>query len=114
MLATQVDAASTVRGKLIRENSSRSSAAPGLLVRLVSAKGVARTTYSASDGMFYFYNIPAGPHTLLVHDSDKQVQTYQIKVEDRPFTDIAPIRVPRADQSSMRCSARCRNAWTLM
>ncbi len=94
LLAADVNAASTVRGKLIREGNGRTYAVPGILVRLVSPKGVARTTYSASDGMFYFYNIAAGPHTLELHTADKKVQSYKVRVEERPYTDIAPIRVP--------------------
>ena len=92
LLAVQVHGASTVRGKLVRAREA--TAAPGLLVRLVNLNGVARTTYSASDGMFYFYNIAAGRHTLHVQVSAKQTLTYEIQVEDRAYTDIAPIRVP--------------------
>jgi hypothetical protein len=89
-------AASTVRGKLFRQNSAgQSYGAAGIPVRLVDqGRGPSARSYSGSDGMFYIYNVPPGNYTLEVFTNDKQPLRYSIRVLDKPYTDIAPIRVP--------------------
>jgi hypothetical protein len=44
--------------------------------------------------MFYIYNVPPDDYTLEVSTNDKQPLRYSIRVLDKPYTDIAPIRVP--------------------
>jgi hypothetical protein len=93
LLTADVLAVSTVRGKLYRQANGRSYGASGVGVRLVDPQGTARTASSASDGLFYFYNVPAGSYTLEVYIGP-QPQSYWIQVEERAYTDIAPIEVP--------------------
>jgi hypothetical protein len=92
LLTIEVYAAGTVRGKLYRDAGGRAHPAAGVSVRLRDAHSSMRTTSSSSDGFFYFYNVPAGPYTLDV--LGPAPQSYSIRVEDRDYTDIAPIQVP--------------------
>jgi hypothetical protein len=67
-------AASTVRGKLYRQNSGgQSYGASGIPVRLVhKTRGPSARSYSGSDGMFYINNVPPGDYTLEVFTSEKE------------------------------------------
>ena len=94
LIAGVAAAASTVRGKLYREGSGGSYAASGIMLRLLDAKGGVRTTYSASDGMFYFYNVAPGAYTLEIRATDGDLRTYNVHVATEPYTDLAPIPVP--------------------
>ena len=85
-------ATSTVRGRLYREAGGRPYPAAGVNVRLRDARGDARTTSSSSDGFFYFYNVPSGSYALDVMSAG--TQSYSIRVDQREYTDIAPIQVP--------------------
>jgi len=92
LLTMEVFAAGTVRGKLYRDANGRTHPAAGVSVRLRDAQGSTRTASSSSDGFFYFYNIPSGAYTLDVLGPGPQ--SYSIRVEERDYTDIAPIQVP--------------------
>ena len=92
LLTIELLAASTVRGRLYREAGGRPYPAAGVNVRLRGAEGAARTASSSSDGFFYFYNVASGSYTLDVMGTGRQ--SYSIRVEQREYTDIAPIQVP--------------------
>jgi hypothetical protein len=93
LLTVDLYAASTVRGKLYRAASGRSYGAQGIGVRLLGATGSTRTASTASDGFFYFYNVPTGAYTLEVLVGGR-AQVYSIRVAEQAYTDIAPIQVP--------------------
>jgi hypothetical protein len=88
-----VNAASTVRGKVYRQADGRSYAVPGVQVALQPSQGVPKRAYSAADGMFYFYNVAPGTYTLEVIVSKEDVRHFTIRVDEQPYTDIAPIRL---------------------
>ena len=92
LFTIEVLAASTVRGRLVREANGRTYPAAGVSVRLRDAQGAMRTSSSSSDGFFYFYNVSTGAYTLDVLGAG--TQSYSIRVEQREYTDIAPIQVP--------------------
>jgi hypothetical protein len=92
LVTVEVYAASTVRGRLYREANGRSYPAAGVSVRLLDSQGTARAATSSSDGFFYFYNITTGSYTLEV--LGQGTQSYSIRVDERDYTDIAPIQVP--------------------
>jgi len=92
LLTIDLLAASTVRGRLYRESGGRAYPAEGVNVRLRAAQGSARTASSSSDGFFYFYNVASGSYTLDVIGAGRQ--SYSIRVDQRDYTDIAPIQVP--------------------
>ena len=92
LLTLDVYAASTVRGKLYREANGRTYPASGVSVRLRDAQGSTRTASSSSDGFFYFYNVSTGSYTLEVLGPG--TRSYSIQVDQRAYTDIAPIQVP--------------------
>jgi ER membrane protein complex subunit 7, beta-sandwich domain len=87
-------AASTVRGQLFRMVSGKRVGANGIAVRLNHAqRGPSSSVYTNNEGMYFLYNIPPGQYTLEVTITQKNVQKYRITVEDKPYTDIAPIEV---------------------
>ena len=92
LLTVDLLAASTVRGRLYREANGRTYPAQGVNVRLRDGNGSVRSASSSSDGFFYFYNVASGFYTLEVRGSG--AQSYSIRVEERNYTDIAPIQVP--------------------
>lgn len=93
VLTLDLYAASTIRGKLYRQTNGRTYPASGVGVRLLDSRGSARTASSATDGFFYFYNVSSGSYTLEVRVGP-YVQSYSIRVDERDYTDIAPIQVP--------------------
>lgn len=93
LLTVDLYAASTVRGKLYRQTNGRTYSASGVGVRLQDSRGATRTASSASNGFFYFYNVPTGSYTLEVLIGPPP-QSYAVRVDSRPYTDIAPIEVP--------------------
>ena len=92
LLTIELFAASTVRGRLYREAGGRPYPAAGVSVRLRDAHGSTRTASSSSDGFFYFYNVASGSYMLDVMGA--ATQSYSIRVDQREYTDIAPIQVP--------------------
>ena len=92
LLSADVLAASTVRGRLYREANGRTYPAQGVNVRLRDASGSTRSASSSSDGFFYFYNVTSGAYSLEVVGAG--TQSYSIRVDEREYTDIAPIQVP--------------------
>jgi hypothetical protein len=92
LLSVDVLAASTVRGRLFREANGRTYPAQGVNVRLRDANGSIRSASSSSDGFFYFYNVASGSYSLEVLGAG--TRSFSIRVEERDYTDIAPIRVP--------------------
>jgi hypothetical protein len=92
LLLTDLLAASTVRGRLYRETNGRTYPAQGVTVRLRDGQGSVLSASSSSDGFFYFYNVASGFYTLEVRGSG--AQSYSIRVDERNYTDIAPIQVP--------------------
>jgi len=92
LLSVDVLAASTVRGRLYRQTNGRTYPAQGVNVRLQDTQGSTRTASSSSDGFFYFYNVSSGSYTLEV--LGQGTQSFSIRVDERDYTDIAPIQVP--------------------
>ncbi len=92
LLSVDLLAASTVRGRLYREANGRTYPAQGVSVQLRDANGSTRSASSSSDGFFYFYNVASGAYSLEVLGSG--TRSYSIRVEERDYTDIAPIQVP--------------------
>lgn len=93
-----------VRGMLFRPGQPTSQRpdgrypAGGIQLTLFNQRmGRSSPAYSGSDGMYYFYNVPAGDYTLEVWLAVQQATPYGIRVlpstPQRPFTDIAPIAV---------------------
>jgi len=76
-----------------RHATERPYPSSGVGVRLLDAQGSARTTPSTSDGFFYFYSVSAGSYTLEVRVGG-DAQRFVIEVNEREYTDIAPIAVP--------------------
>ena len=93
VLGAAVHAASTVRGKLLREVEGRGYPVAGIMLHLIRPKGAPLTTYSGSEGLFYFYNVTPGEYTLEVVVSSTDVRKFGIHVEGQPYTDIAPITI---------------------
>jgi hypothetical protein len=89
-----IAAASTVRGQLYRMVNGKRVGANGLPVRLNhSQRGPSSYVYTNNEGMYFLYNIPPGQYTLEVMVAQKDVRRYQITVENKEYTDIAPIEV---------------------
>ena len=96
VLTTAVGAA-TVRGRLDRvySNGARHPAT-GVAVSLYSRNlGRSRPTFAGRDGIYYFYNVPAGPYYLEVWTSrDPRVRPTLYPVTAiEPYSDIPPIVV---------------------
>jgi hypothetical protein len=86
--------ASTVRGQVYRLIKDKQVPANGIAVRLNHAKkGPSSYSYSNSEGMYYLYNIPADQYTLEVTAGPKNILKFAIKVQDKQYTDIAPIKI---------------------
>lgn len=83
--------AQTVRGRIDRRAPWGVSPVIGVVV--VLDQGVARAI-SGPDGMYYFFNVPPGPHMLQILNPMGQIGfTYSIAVFAEP-SDVAPILVP--------------------
>lgn len=96
-LAQTLFAASTVRGRLLRQGPGGQYPAAGVQVTVYavgSRLGRSAPAYSGSDGMYYLYNIPGGAYQLDIWMSQRQHLTYNISVRNDGFTDIAPIVIP--------------------
>ena len=92
-----VSAASTVRGRIVRKGASGQYPAVGVTVSVNSnnAKvGRSAFVYTGSDGMYYLSNVPAGDYQLEIWVTRQKPMTYNIRVRDQAFTDIAPIVIP--------------------
>jgi hypothetical protein len=86
----------TVRGRLERrDGQGRLYPATYVSVTLNSAKtGRSSQAYTGADGMYYLYNVPAGDYQLEVWATPgKPPLTFNIRVLDRPYTDILPILI---------------------
>jgi len=85
-------AASTVRGQIYRMVNGKRVGANGIAVRLNHPqRGPSSLVYTNNDGMYFLYNIPPGQYTLEVTITQKNVKKFQITVENKAYTDIAPI-----------------------
>ena len=92
-VAQAIAAAGTVRGQLYRMVNGKRVGANGIAVRLNNPKqGPSSSVYTNTEGMYFLYNIPPGQYTLEVTIA-KNVKKYQITVENKPYTDIAPIEI---------------------
>jgi len=92
-MAHAIAAASTVRGQLYRMVNGKRVGANGIAVRLNHPQhGPSSSVYTNTEGMYFLYNIPPGQYTLEVTIA-KNVKKYQITVENKPYTDIAPIEI---------------------
>lgn len=86
--------ASTVRGQVYRLVRDKQVGANGIAVRLNHAKrGPSSYSYSNSEGMYYLYNIPPDQYTLEVTAGPKKILKFAIRVQDKQYTDIAPIKI---------------------
>lgn len=93
-LGTNVSAASTVRGRLDRRYGYQVYPAANVRVTVYNPNiGRSSPAYTGNDGMYYFYNVPAGDYYLEVWVS-QQPLVYTIRVYEQPFTDIPPILLP--------------------
>jgi hypothetical protein len=93
VLAASLAQAATVRGRLIRRNTSYP--APGIAVTVINSYGVrCSPAYTGADGMYYLFNIPPGPYYLeiWVYPGGAPM-VYQIQVYE-PYTDMPQIVVP--------------------
>ena len=91
---SSASAVSTVRGKVYRQIKDKQVGANGIAVRLNHAKkGPSSYSYSNSEGMYYLYNIPPDQYTLEVTAGPKNILKFAIKVQDKEYTDIAPIKI---------------------
>ena len=91
--AHAIAAAGTVRGQLYRMVNGKRVGANGIAVRLNHPqRGPSTSVYTNNEGMYFLYNIPPGQYTLEVTIA-KNVKKYQITVENKPYTDIAPIEI---------------------
>ncbi len=90
--------AGTVRGQLYRVVYGRSYPASYVAVTLFNGRvGRSSPAYSDAQGMYYLLNAPPGQYVLEVwwsRDPRVAPMTFNIVVNNTPFTDIAPIRVP--------------------
>ena len=92
-VAHAIAAAGTVRGQLYRMVNGKRVGANGIAVRLNNPKqGPSSLVYTNTEGMYFLYNIPPGQYTLEVTIA-KDVKKYQITVENKAYTDIAPIEI---------------------
>lgn len=83
---------STVRGQIYRMVNGKRVGANGIAVRLNHPKrGPSSAVYTNSEGMYFLYNIPPDQYTLEVTITPKNIKKFQITVENKPYTDIAPI-----------------------
>lgn len=98
VLAAAESAAGNVRGLLLRRGPQGNYPAEGIAVTVYAQQmGRSRPGFSGSDGMYYLYNVPAGPYYLEVwaHGFGNPPIVFQIFVDDRrQFTDVAPLTVP--------------------
>ena len=86
-------AASTVQGKVYRVVRDKQVPANGIPVRLDHSKrGPSVYAYTNSEGMYYLYNVPPDKYMLEVTAKSK-ILKFEIRVEDKPYTDIQPIRI---------------------
>lgn len=86
----------TVRGRLDRrDGQGRLYPATYVSVTLNSPKmGRSSQAYTGADGMYYLYNVPPGDYQLEVWAYPGRAPiTYNIRVYDRPYTDIYPILI---------------------
>jgi carboxypeptidase family protein len=88
---------STVRGKVQRQQASRSYPATNVRVTLTAQTRGARSLigYTGNDGMFYFRNVPAGVYRLEVWSSrPTPVVARDVTVRGgEPYVDVAPITI---------------------
>jgi hypothetical protein len=95
VLAAVVEA-STVRGRLDRQNQYGRYPAAGVPVSVYRPDlGQSAMSWTGEDGMYYLYNIPPGNYVLQiwVYPNNPPV-TYNITVFNQPYTDIPPILIP--------------------
>jgi hypothetical protein len=87
----------TVRGRLDRRDMyGRSYPAAYVRVTLYNPHlGRSAPAVTGTDGMYYFYNIPAGGYYLEVWVyPDRPPLSFNISVAERPYVDIPPILIP--------------------
>lgn len=85
---------STVRGNVYRQVRDKQVPANGIAVRLNHQKrGPSSYSYSNSEGMYFLYNIPPDQYTLEVTAGPKNILKFSIRVQDKQYTDIAPIKI---------------------
>lgn len=93
LFATTVLAdAATIRGRLIHQNGYP---AGGLAVTVYnSSTGRSSPAYTGTDGMYYIYNVPAGPYYLEVWIyPGRPPVVYQVQIGE-PYTDLPQVGVP--------------------
>lgn len=82
--------AAMVRGRLQRGMYP----APFVTVTLLSQNlGRSAPAVTSPDGMYYFYNVPAGPYILELWLGGPSPATYPIPQVREPYTDILPIQI---------------------
>jgi hypothetical protein len=98
LLATTVSAyAATVRGKLSRTSAAGTIyAASYVKVTLSNSRiGDSAPAYTGEDGMYYFYNVPAGDYDLKIWVSPRREPiVVRIQVSNQPYTDVRHLLIP--------------------
>lgn len=85
--------AQTVRGKIERKTAYGIYPATSVEVTLSARnRGRSSPAYTDNQGFYYLHNIPPGKYVLEIWVGQTPV-TRQIRVLNRPYTDIPPIRV---------------------
>ena len=84
--------AQTVRGQIVFRNGYP---APGVQVRVTHPRlGPSMPAVTGYDGMYYLYGIPPGDYQLEVFINGQLAPRWQVRVFNRPNTDIPPYRLP--------------------
>lgn len=92
---SEYQAVTIVRGALFRRGPSGFDPAPYVKVTFYSPSiGRSSPTYTGTNGMYYFYNVPLGNYTLEIWGYGDNPITYSIQVYNQPYTDIQSIVIP--------------------
>jgi len=94
----QAAAAATIRGELVRRAANGANyPAGGIAVTIYNQyRGRSTASFTAANGMYYIYNIPAGAYYLEIWTSrDPRVPptVYPVQIRE-PYTDIPVLAVP--------------------
>lgn len=95
LVITDQGNAQTVHGRVFRQTPSGSYPVPYVRLTLFAqGRGRSAPVYSASDGNYYFHNIPPGEYILEVWVDANRSMNFSLRVLSQPQTDIGPIYIP--------------------